>query len=140
MPRGRVNVLAIVAIVVVAATVTAGLIVAGGPGVERQRRLDDRRSRDLDVLVMAIQRHYNRHHSLPPSLDTLSVEHEMLDVPVDPETRAPYRYEVTGPTGYRLCATFHQRSNDTFGRTSWAHDSGSVCFDREPLTRGRNAN
>jgi len=140
MPRGRVNVLAIVAIVVVVATVTTGLIVAGGPGVARQRRLDDRRTQDLEMLTFAIQRHYNRHHALPSSLDTLRVEHEMRDVPIDPETRVPYRYEVTGPTGYRLCATFRQPSNDVYGRTSWAHDTGSVCFDREPLTQGRNAN
>ena len=140
MPRGRVNVLAIVAIVVVAATVAAGLIVAGGPGVERQRRLDVLRTQDLEQLTFAIQRHYNRHHALPASLDTLRVEHEMRDVPVDPETRVPYRYEVTGPTAYRLCASFHQPSTDAFGRTSWAHDTGSVCFDREPLTQGRNAN
>ncbi|HTA73238.1 MAG TPA: hypothetical protein VK733_03145 [Gemmatimonadaceae bacterium] len=140
MARGRMNVLAIVAIVVVAATVTAGLFVAGGPGVARAHRLDERRTQDLDVLVGAIQRHYNRHRALPPSLDTLRVEHEMLDVPVDPETRAPYRYEVTGPAAYRLCATFHTRSDETFGRSSWAHDSGSVCFDRGPLTPDRNAN
>jgi hypothetical protein len=129
MPRGRVNVLAIVAIVVVAATVTAGLIVTGGPGIGRQRRLDDRRTQDLEMLTFAIGRHYSRHHALPASLDTLRVEHEVRDVPVDPETHTPYRYEITSPTAYRLCASFHQPSNEASGRTSWAHDTGSVCFD-----------
>jgi hypothetical protein len=129
MPRGRVNGLAIVAIVVVAATVTAGLIVTGGPGVARLRRIDDRRTQDLEMLTLAIQRHYARHHALPSSLDTLRVEHEVRDVPVDPQTRAPYRYEITGPTAYKLCTSFHQPSTDALGRSSWAHDTGSVCFD-----------
>jgi len=120
--------------------VTAGLFVAGGPGAARQHRLDERRTQDLEMLTFAIQRHYNRHRAPPPSLDTLRVEHEINDVPADPETRAPYRYEVTGPAGYRLCATFQTRSDDTFGRSSWAHDTGSVCFDRGPLTPDRNAN
>jgi type II secretory pathway pseudopilin PulG len=125
---------AIIAVVVVVITVVAGLVVAGSPKVERQRRLDERRTQDLEILVAAINRHYTHHQSLPPSLDTLRIEHQLLMPPVDPETRAPYRYEVTGPTGYRLCATFQQPSNDAFGRASWAHDTGTVCFDREPLT------
>jgi hypothetical protein len=129
MPHGRVNGLAIVAIVVVVATVTAGLIVAGGPGVARLGRLDDRRTQDLEMLTLAIQRHYARHHALPPSLDSLRVDHEVREVPVDPETRGPYRYEITGPAAYRLCTTFHQPSNDAYRRSSWAHDTGSVCFD-----------
>jgi len=135
---GRVNVLAVIAVVVVAVTITAGLIVAGGPGVARQRRLDERRTLDLTMLVISINVHYTRHHALPSSLDTLRVEN--VDIPVDPVTRAPYRYEVTSATGYRLCATFTQPSDDRYGRGEWHHGIGPVCFDRAALTQGRNGN
>jgi len=140
MRRGRVNGLAVIAVIVVAVTVVAGLFLAGSPSIARQRRLDERRTEDLQLIARSIDNYYSHHQALPPYLDTLSRTHELRDVPVDPGTHAPYRYEVTGPTGYRLCATFQQPSNDAFGPGPFAHDTGSVCFDREPLTRARKAN
>jgi type II secretory pathway pseudopilin PulG len=140
MRRGRVNVLAVIAVVVVAGTIAAGLIFAGSPSIARQRRLDARRREDLQLLTRSIDAYYSHHQALPPFLDTLSAVHELNDIPVDPETHAPYRYEVTGPTGYRLCATFEQPADDAYGAGTWGHGIGSVCFDLTPLTRGRNAN
>jgi hypothetical protein len=131
--------LAIIATVAVAVTITAGIIVAGGPTVARQQRLDERRTQDLEQITFPINRYYTRHHTLPASLDALVADHEMPKLPGDPETRAPYRYSVTGATDYQLCATFEQPSpDDAFGGASWAHGTGPVCFRRTGVDTERH--
>ncbi len=69
---------------------------------------------------------------------------------IDPETDAPYKYEVTGDLSFRLCASFSEETKDLSGQGSypmrdmaypstvggdsmnnnWKHGVGETCFDR----------
>ena len=87
-----------------AAAVAAALLTVGGPGTARLERLDERRARDLGELAAAVERHRVFTGRLPASLD------EVRDGPSgsppihDPETGAPYEYEVLGEGRFRVCA------------------------------------
>lgn len=117
------------------AAILAGLSVIDGPDLAREKRLDERRTGDLIRIDHAIARHYQRHGVLPQSLE----DTDLGIVPRDPETDAPYRYEIAGE-GYRLCATFRhpgaaqERPAAFLGRDFDEHDAGPHCFDR-PLPK-----
>lgn len=109
----------------------AGLLVIDTPGVAREKRLDARRESDLVSIESAIERFYRLNGKLPGRLD----ETDLGDVPADPETDAPYRYEIL-EEGYRLCATFGHAGEKSdgairfLGRNFDRHGAGTQCFDR----------
>ena len=131
MPLTRGRVMAGVAIAVVAGTVIAGLIVSGSPSEARLYRFDDRRVQDLSQAAGWVNIHWVRGGSLPSS-----VEQAMsgTPVPVDPATRQPYEYRVTGAKTYELCAVFDR---PTLGEPwppdqgTWRHGTGRQCLPRE---------
>src|SRR3546814_9801932 len=78
---------------------------------------------------------YQREHKvLPESFEALSrYSHRML--PTDPETGAPYAYEVLSQSSYRLCANFRaERRAETgplLNPSPFAfHPAGEKCFLR----------
>lgn len=132
--------LAIVASLVVLATVVASVWVTGSPYAHREARLDVRRVKDLDAIVDAIRSHAQEHDALPASLGVLGGKPGIrLDI-VDPASGAPYEYTATGARTYRLCARF---STDTalmppddypYNGAHWAHGAGRQCFERTAAT------
>lgn len=114
----------------VAAAIAAGVMVMGGPGQERSRRLDADRAEALSRIAGALDAYHRQHRALPPSLDVLATQSG--DFPAatlrDPETGQPYRYQTTGAATYRLCAVFAASSRDDV-EIRWAHAPGLVCFD-----------
>lgn len=123
------------AIAVVAAIVTA--VMLEPPHAQREFRLDEHRTNDLAALDAAIGEYWKRKSALPSHLEALSSELGSRATRSDPETNQPYRYEVTGSTSFRLCATFARESRDTarYGydarQFQWGHKAGSQCFDLE---------
>ena len=91
--------------IVVGAVITA-IALLDPPGVQRQRKMDERRIEDLMSIQRATEEYWTRHKALPPDLATLGKEPGLLVPANDPETGTPYVYEVTGPKSYRLCAVF----------------------------------
>jgi hypothetical protein len=123
---------AVVTTIVVGAVITA-VVLLDPPGVQRQRKMDARRIEDLMSIQRAAEEYWTRHKVLPPDLAALGKEPGLLVPTNDPETGAPYVYEVTGPKSYRLCAVF---ARDTAERAAipsylikWAHGAGRHCFD-----------
>ncbi|SFA48880.1 hypothetical protein SAMN04487972_10672 [Paracoccus halophilus] len=118
-----------IAIALLAAlAVILGLVVTGGPGRARMERHDDARMRDLEALdrqvVCLAHRDDDR---LPRRLDPIP----QCNWPVpltDPYTGAPYRYEVTGPRSYRLCAGFELPVPPDRARWGWDEEG---CIHRE---------
>ena len=61
-------------------------------------------------------------------------------VPMDPETKTAYEYEVKGPEMFSLCAEFGRPSlqNANIAQpyfegikgTNWEHAEGRACFER----------
>lgn len=126
--------LALVAGVVVVATVAAAIAVMGPPWTQREARFDRRRVEDLERIVDAIARYAETHDALPPDLATLARQPGLRLAIADPKNQAPYAYEVTGARSYRLCATF---ATDTAAERAgfwthedWSHGAGRQCFDR----------
>lgn len=91
-----------------AAAVVAALVVTGGPGTQRQLRLDERRTSDLAALERAVEAHARREGSLPADLETLvhAAQGAGERVPRHDPEGAPYRYEPVDDRRFRLCARF----------------------------------
>lgn len=124
-------------IVLVIATIVAGLIVVGSPSQERERRIDSERVNDLSNIQFNLIEYWNDKGMLPENL--IDIEDEVLGImiPVDPETGDRYRYEKTGELSFRLCATFGTASSELSvapryypGEQNWEHEEGETCFDR----------
>jgi len=122
--------LAIVLVGVVAAAVTAGIVIIGSPREERTRRLDARRVEDLQRLSRSVEVYHTRHERVPSSLEELSTEPGLGDIPRDPVTGEAYTYRMTGERSYQLCATF-DRETTGVRADFWSHGAGAQCFTQE---------
>jgi len=127
--------LAILATVVVVATLAAAFMVMRSPGEQRKVTLDQRRVQDLMQLGHAVDRHAMLRGVLPPDLATLAREPGTLLATGDPVTGAPYEYLVEGDRRYRLCAVFDTdtaltRDTAYAGPGEWTHGAGRHCFER----------
>lgn len=131
--------LAIAATLVVAATVVAAIFAMGGPAEQRQMRLDARRVDDLGNLAGEVRAYFESQGKLPPDLATLA--NQPGNKPrLDPETQAPYAYEIVNPRRFRLCAVFandSERMSEDAGiwtGDAWKHPAGRHCFERKAET------
>ena len=132
-----------VVIGVVAAAVIAGFFVVGSPQKERLLRFDNRRVSDLQYLQSEILYFWQSKTRLPETLAELEDDIRGVRAPSDPETGAPYTYEVRGTETFALCAVF-AKENKASGLSSalkpvpyeravsenWEHGAGSFCFER----------
>ena len=118
---------------IVVGTVITAIVLLDPPGVQRQRKMDERRVEDLSSLQRATEEYWTRHKALPSDLATLSKEPGLRVPETDPETGSPYVFEVTGPKSYRLCAVFArdsaERASSPYASVKWAHGAGRHCFD-----------
>lgn len=132
---------------VVAVAIIAGFFIIGTPGHVRQLKLDDERVSDLMSIQSQVTYYYQQKQKLPQALSDLEDPLSGYSVPADPETKASYRYETTGPLSFKLCASFKVPAEDQTGRgsyggtvsypmpagiegTNWQHGAGVTCFDR----------
>jgi hypothetical protein len=123
---------------VVAAAVTAGLILVGPPSEARLERLDARRVEDLQRLSRLIDVYWAKHGRLPASLDKVDSEAH-ADVIKDPMTGQPYEFRSTGEKRYELCAVFDRETRPgpyQYGEEFWEHGAGRGCFSREVRNLG----
>jgi hypothetical protein len=128
--------IAIVACVVVVATVVAAIFVMGSPSSQRLQRLDEHRIADLGRIAQAIEVYRDAHDRLPASLALLAAEPGSRLAVADPATAEPYSYIVLGPRDYRLCARFDTDTSTTvdapmaWAPGDWNHGTGLQCFKR----------
>lgn len=133
---------AVTAVVVTALTV--GFFNIETPAQVRDMRLDETQISDLQQIQWKVEETLRAQgtSSLPTSLQSLYGD---MDIPVAPEDRAAYSYEVTS-TGFTLCATFARdsaASSDEFmgkpmydsdmpikNPDNWSHKAGRYCFER----------
>jgi hypothetical protein len=124
------------AVAVVVAAVIAGIVAVGPPHLERDRKLDELRVRDLAAIEESISNFAKLHKNLPANLAALAQEPGYSIPRVDPESGKPYDYEVLSADGYRLCARFTtQSTRDRTGNiysldNTWFHNGGKQCFNR----------
>jgi len=120
------------AIAAVAAALVLGFVNLGGRGKQRALRLDERRSRDLARVAVAIDGLYRRDKKLPAQIGFVQQYEPGLSLR-DPEGNA-YEYYPTAGAGYQLCAVFAFESKPTSdfrGRQAQfnTHPAGRHCFD-----------
>jgi hypothetical protein len=127
------RILALAVTTIVVGTVITAIVLLDPPGVQRQRKMDERRVEDLMSLQRTTEEYWTRHKALPPDLATLSKEPGLRVPEADPETGSPYVFEITGPKSYRLCAVFArdsaERGSTRYYSVKWAHAAGRHCFD-----------
>lgn len=126
-----------ISVVVVAASVVAGLLVLGSPGEERARRLDSRRVSDLQGIMAATDLYWTRHNRVPESLDGLTAEAGVRINTRDPASAEAYDYQPLDSARYEVCATFEGESGEISREPEkdlWAHGPGHQCFRLEAKT------
>lgn len=134
----RPTALARLAAVAIFATLGVGLVMAGSPVVERQRRLDQQRVEDLRQLSALVQDYYREYRALPDSLGMLSLlPGGGMAPPRDPLTGATYGYLPIDSLRYQLCSNFDTADSagpkpyvEEPGRPEvfWRHGPGRQCF------------
>ena len=134
--------LAIVAAVVVVASLAAAFMVMRSPAAEREVTLDQRRVEDLQHLGYAVAAWYQVNDGLPPDLAAVAKQPGSTVPTADPATGTTYEYIPGAGRDYRLCATFATSTADTGadargpGIHEWNHPAGYHCFAREVPVRG----
>jgi hypothetical protein len=136
--------LAIIATVIVVLSVISAIFLLDPPGVQRLRRLDARRVRDLKNITYSIDSYWERKKSLPPDLATIEKEPGLRTALKDPQTGIAYDYDVTTPKSYKLCAVFALDSSDESQESGlsrkWSHGVGKQCFNLRPQAKGDKDN
>ncbi|GHB94867.1 hypothetical protein [Thermomonas carbonis] len=134
--------LLLAATVIVVGTLATALWVMESPAKQRDRRIDERRTQQLDAIADAVDAWTREHKRLPASLAELSKQPGASLAIVDPVTGTPYEYAAVSERIYRLCASFATSTSDrgpgtdriSWHEKHWMHPAGRHCFDR---TSGR---
>lgn len=130
---------------VVVAAILSGFLIMGSPAQVRLYRFDTQKVTDLQNIQWQIVNYWQQKEKLPLSLAETADPIGGYTVPNDPQYGDTYRYEVTGPMSFKLCADFNNESLDSAKQASitqpgyyggemegenWIHGAGEVCFDR----------
>jgi hypothetical protein len=135
--------------VLVIVTIIAGFFIIGTPQQMREQKQDAIRMQDLQNIQWQIVNYWQQKESLPATLADLNDPITNAMIPVDPQTKAEYRYEKTATMAFKLCATFVNAGDSmqsqygpipvekfvdpTTGtdiQDNWKHEAGEACFDR----------
>lgn len=128
-------------------SVVAGFFIIGTPGDIRMMRFDEQKVMDLQSIQYQVVNYYQQKEELPESLTELADPISGFVLPVDQQPgAAAYRYTVTGPLSFELCAVFNKPTPDTRGQggypardmsypsmgvdENWQHEAGDTCFTR----------
>lgn len=146
-------------LILVIFAVVYGFIVMGGPGSQRDLRLDQRRIEDLQSIQWQVISYWQQKEEIPESLEEFKNPISSFMVPQDPEFEkgTVYEYRKINDKTFALCATFAaplpkgwvENGKSGFGGTmpardvavssmpypggmneSWEHQAGRTCFER----------
>lgn len=132
---------------VVLASVIAGFFIIGTPAEQRDRRFDERRVNDLQMLQSQIVNYWAQKEVLPQDLSVLEDSISGFSVPKDPQTETAYEYQVIDALNFELCAAFKTSTKDfgsgyraspyfyieySYGsyQQNWDHEAERTCFER----------
>lgn len=143
--------LGFIVIIVGILTVILALVFGGSPKNARQVRFDEQRLQDLQQIESFVLQTWEQKNALPDSQESMIERFPDVEIPRDPETQLPYRYEKVSATIFHICATFSterkldsrywmEQSRSLFVKNnteyrlkgqSWDHPAGDHCFRRE---------
>ena len=120
------------ATLVVTIAVVVGLVLAGSPAEERDRRIDEQRIAALQHLASVISIYHRETGNLPARLAELVDGRNLQELPADPRTGQPYEYEQATDGSYALCAIFDAASQTVDAVGFWLYAPGRNCFRLTP--------
>lgn len=137
------KILAVICVIVVLGSIIVGFFIVGTPMEQRNRRMDDQRIQDLQVIQGQIIEYWINKKTLPQNLDLLKSDITGFNTPTNPDTKLPYIYQIKGELEFELCAEFitddakypefdakdYPRSYD-YQQQNWRHGLGNTCFTR----------
>lgn len=127
---------------VVVLSIGYGFYLAGSPQNQRLVRLDSQKVGDLqNIQSYLVYNWWQQKGSLPKTLDALNDPISGFNVPVDPQSKQPYEYNLTDARSFQLCAVFNKNSLGIdpavkalpavgYQYENWQHRAGRFCFDR----------
>ena len=139
------KVLAIILAVFALGSIIVGFFIVGTPFDQRNRRFDEQRVQDLQMLQNQVLNYWTLKHNLPVDMSLLQEDISGFIVPLDPDSKTPYEYKILDPLKFELCTTFarpnnnldfrfksapqYAMPNDSF-QQNWNHEAGRTCFSR----------
>ncbi|MDO8600465.1 MAG: DUF5671 domain-containing protein [bacterium] len=87
-------------------SVLYGFFIVGSPQTQRLRRFDQERSQHLQQIYYQVRNFWDMRLGLPATLEDIKKLDAFAQIPVDPETDAPYPYRIFTENSFELCATF----------------------------------
>ena len=137
-------ILAVVLAIVALGGIIAGFFIVGTPGEQRNRRLDEDRVNDLQMVQSEVINYWVQKEELPVQLSDLQDSITGFVPPTDPVSKQSYEYIVLNELSFELCAEFGSQNldekdrmlernyymNDKYNQ-NWTHDVGRVCFIRD---------
>ncbi len=142
--RAKANLVGIAVGILSLVAVVSGFFVIGTPNEIRMLRYDEQKVSDLQSIQYQVVNYYQQQGELPATLSDLDDPLASFTAPVDPQSGLAYRYAVTGPLAFELCAAFNEPTRDMTGTGSyperdmyapgmdqnWQHETGDTCFAR----------
>ncbi|MEK7643820.1 MAG: hypothetical protein AAB390_00780 [Patescibacteria group bacterium] len=139
------------ALAAVAITIVASLTVVGSPAKERDRRADDIRLSNLQVIQSQLLEYWQAKKNLPENLAALNDDLRRVSIPKDPKDGSDYSYRKISDLSFEICANFTLVSEpDNNGKplpiyspyegeyvgpyggngNIWTHPAGRYCYTR----------
>lgn len=135
---------------IVAVSIVLGFFIIGSPADQRERRFDDERLSDLQILQSQIVNYWVEKTYLPADLRKLEDSISGFIPPTDPGTKQAYEYKIISPLSFELCAVFskERKESNMTGQgaksyaypiyesggfqfqKNWDHDAGRFCWTR----------
>lgn len=142
----RANTIGIAVAILSVVAIVSGFFIIGTPAEIRGLRYDQQKVGDLQNIQYQIVNYWQQKQELPANLEALNDPLASNPLPKDPQGGS-YSYEATGPTSFKLCATFNAETPDTAGKgefasrdayyyggpgmdENWQHGPGETCFTR----------
>jgi len=130
--------------VAVLLSIIGGFFLVGSPATQRARKFDDRRIQDLSAIKdQIVFTYWTQKGKLPEKFGDLDDKISGFIIPNDPETMAPYEYNVTDQFSFELCANFKTKSlvrgatpatpamyRGSQFEQNWTHNAERTCFKR----------
>ncbi len=135
--------LAIVLSIVVLGSVVMGFFIIGTPFTQRNRRFDEQRVQNLQMLQGQVLNYWTQKGALPEQVILLNDSISGFVVPNDPKTNKPYEYRKIDQYTFELCAIFSTVSEnnlinspmkypvpyDSYNQ-NWSYKAERTCFSR----------
>jgi hypothetical protein len=121
-------------------SVVVGFFIIGTPATQRNRRFDETRVQNLQMMQNQVINYWTQKGVLPNQISLINDSISGFVTPVDPKTNQAYGYRVVDQKTFELCADFETINDvsktmmegqyyDSFNQ-NWNHRAERTCFNR----------